>query len=241
MAQGPAFRNFDCGSEEWELYKEQLEQYFAANGVQPDMKRAVLINHCEAKTYKLLRDLCTPDAPASKTYDELCTLLSKHFTPPVVVHKERRYFLRAKREEDESLNDWAARLKNLASNCKMGNHLQHSLLLKFIDGLQGKAYDRICEEDESLIFERAYEIAVKYEPDSPRATGVFQIDRTKSGPNSKQGAAKRGMTTGLCLACNKPGHYRGHYRRDCRFKEYSHDSLVGGLIVGWLFSWGSVS
>ncbi|XP_062551357.1 uncharacterized protein LOC134216507 [Armigeres subalbatus] len=98
----------------------------------------------------------------------------------------------------------------------MGNHLQHSLLMKFVDGLDGKAYDRICEEDESLTFERAYEIAVKYEPDSIKVAGIFQIDQNKQGANRRQTTGNRGQPMGRCLACNR----QGHYKRDCRFKEY---------------------
>lgn len=222
MAQGSQFRCFDGETEEWELYKEQLEQHFAVNKVEEGMKKAVLINHCDARTYKLLRDLCTPKTPAEKTYKELCDLLSKHFTPPVVVHKERRSFMRAKRREDppESLNAWAARLKNLASNCKLGDHLQHDLLNKFVDGLEGKAYDRVCEEDESLTFERAYEIAVKYEPDEVKPVAVFQMGKAKPqserGRNIGPGKNSPGGNAARCLACNR----QGHFKRDCRFKDY---------------------
>lgn len=143
MAATASFRSFDADTEEWELYREQLEQFFAANKVEETLKRAVLINHLCSKTYKLLRDLCTPDQPKDKTYAELCKLLSTHFTPPVVVHKERRQFFRAKRHENghESVNEWIVRLKNLAANCKFGAEFQGNLTNKFIDGLEGKAYD----------------------------------------------------------------------------------------------------
>ncbi|XP_062542480.1 uncharacterized protein LOC134210451 [Armigeres subalbatus] len=163
MAQGTQFRCFDGETEEWELYKEQLEQYFAVSKVEEDMKKSVLINHCDSKTYKLLRDLCTPKTPAEKTYKELCDFLSKHFTPPVVS-------------------------------------------------------PRVCEEDESLTFEKAYEIAVKYETDEVKPSAVFHMGRGRN----ERGRAKlvaRNSSRGnelRCLACNQ----QGHFKRDCRFKEY---------------------
>ncbi|XP_065088844.1 uncharacterized protein LOC135710252 [Ochlerotatus camptorhynchus] len=221
MAQASRFRFFDGETEEWELYKEQLEQFFTANQIADNMKKAVLINHCEAKTYKLLRDLCTPNAPAEKTYVQLCELMSKHFTPPVVVHKERRNFMSARMRDDppESLNAWAARVKILESNCKLGDQLQHDLLNKFVDGLEGKAYDRICEEDEKLTFERAYEIAIKYEPEESKSAGIIQMGRGKHDfERGRSSGVKNstGVGDNRCLACNRVGHFK----RDCRFKEY---------------------
>lgn len=141
MATSTAFRPFDAEVEEWQLYREQLEQFFVSTKVGDDMKKSVLINHLSPKTYKLLRDLCTPDQPKDKSYDDLCEILTTHFTPPVVVHKERRMFFRARRHENghETVNQWIVRIKNLATNCKFGDALVHNLVNKFVDGLDGKA------------------------------------------------------------------------------------------------------
>ncbi|XP_038107827.1 uncharacterized protein LOC119766680 [Culex quinquefasciatus] len=222
MAQGPSFRCFDGDVDEWQAFREQLEQYFVACDVkEEEKKKAVLINHCEPKTYKLLRDLCMPKVPSAKKYDDLCDLFAKHFTPPVIVHKERRLFWRATRGTDppESVNAWAARVKNLASNCKMGDHLQHSLVDKFVDGLEGKAYERICEEDEKLTLEKALEIAVKYEPEEPRQSSLFQFQRGKHPAQRGRSVPEQktaGTDAGRCLVCNKPGHLAD----SCRYKNY---------------------
>ena len=63
---------FDGDSEDWPLYQEQLEQYFVANGVTRDeKKRAILLSVCGEKTYRVLRNLMTPDKPADKGFAEL--------------------------------------------------------------------------------------------------------------------------------------------------------------------------
>ncbi|XP_055604564.1 uncharacterized protein K02A2.6-like [Uranotaenia lowii] len=225
MAASLAFRHFDGESEEWELYKEQLEQYFVSNGVKEEVKKALLINQLSAKTYKLLRDLCTPDQPKDKSYADLCNLLSTHFTPPVIIHKDRRVFARAKRGENgsETVNEWIVRLKNLAASCKFGVHLQHNLVNKFIDGLDGKAYDRICEENENLTLERAQEIALKYEIESASQISHQYYVKGKSDvySNWKKKAdssqpPQRKRESMKCFACNESGHFW----RVCRFREY---------------------
>lgn len=219
-----SFRHFDAEEEEWELYKEQLEQYFVSNSIQEATKKAVLINHLSSKTYKLLRDLCTPTQPKDKTYVELCTLLSTHFTPPVIVHKERRIFSRAQRNQDgpETVNEWIARIKNLAANCRFGNYLPQALVNKFVDGLDGKAFDRICEEDDTLTLEKAQEIALKYEIDNTVALGHHYVKgssndtpRGKVKTDRQRGTARKDDYR--CFVCNKTGHMK----RECKFKDYT--------------------
>ncbi|XP_055623402.1 uncharacterized protein K02A2.6-like [Toxorhynchites rutilus septentrionalis] len=198
MAAGAAlFRTFDAEMEEWELYREQLEQFFVSNKVEDNMKK-----------------------PKDIEYVELCNMLTTHFTPPLVVHKERRLFFRAHRHENgnESVNQWIVRIRNLAANCKFGYSLQHNLVNKLVDGLEGKAFDRVCEEDEKLSLEKAQELALKYEVNEPLTplhfvkgiqTVNFKTRETKAEP-------WREASNGKCLACYKTGHFK----RDCRFKEY---------------------
>ncbi|XP_058448641.1 uncharacterized protein LOC131428612 [Malaya genurostris] len=218
------FRCFDAEVEEWELFREQLEQFYVANKIEENIKKAMLINHLCSKTYKLLRDLCTPDQPKDRSYAELCKLLSTHFTPPVVVHKERRCFFRAKRHENghEAVNEWIVRIKNLATNCKFGDTLQHNLVNKFIDGLEGKPFERICEEGGDLTLEKAQELALRYEVDTTEAPLNFvkRNNLNQSGANrykSNADAEKRNDRSNIkCFACAK----MGHYKKDCRFKDY---------------------
>lgn len=224
------FRSFDGETEEWELYCEQLEEFFVSNKIDESMKKSELINHLSARTYKLLRDLCTPDQPKDKTYKELCAALSLHFTPPVVVHKERRTFFRAQRGENgpEAVNDWIVRIKNLAANCKFGADLSHNLVNKFIDGLSGKAFDRICEETEALTLEKAQEIALKYETDVTSSTAINFVkgknqkleQKPKTKPmqmrNNNNYGKRPGGSTSRCFGCRR----EDHLYRDCPFKDY---------------------
>lgn len=56
MAANPAsFRKFEEDEEEWQLFKEQLEEWFKSAGVADDKKVSILINCLSVKTYNLVR------------------------------------------------------------------------------------------------------------------------------------------------------------------------------------------
>ena len=68
MANHGKLSEYDM-QEEWSEYIEILEFYFEANGVS-DKQRAILLSVCGSKTYKLIRNLTTPEKPADKTFTE---------------------------------------------------------------------------------------------------------------------------------------------------------------------------
>ena len=68
--------------EEWPLYAERLEQYFAPNGIDDaDRQRAILLSEIGACTYQTLRRLVTPLKPKEKSVDEILQMLTEHFDP----------------------------------------------------------------------------------------------------------------------------------------------------------------
>lgn len=211
-ANALSFRMFEEEVEEWELFKEQLEEFFKSAKVPAEGKVPVLVNCLKVPTYKLLRDLCTPARPSTKTYDELCILLGCHFTPTTVVHKERRIFFTATRGENgpEPVKMWLARIKRLSANCKFGDQLAHNLTNKFICGLTGKAFDRVCEEDEKVTLEKALALALKYDEEEKEAQPVNLLKKTQRPRADKE---PRGELK--CYACGAPGHVRSK----CRFRE----------------------
>ncbi|XP_017468657.1 PREDICTED: uncharacterized protein K02A2.6-like, partial [Rhagoletis zephyria] len=100
---------------------------------------------------------------ATKTYADLCKLLERHYSPPVIVFRERRSFFDARKTEGESVSKWFARVKRLAMECKFGNQLEQFVLNKFVTGCDGKVFERLCEEEEDLTLEKALKKAMATE------------------------------------------------------------------------------
>lgn len=63
--------HFDSNEEAWNSYIERFELFVDCNGISSAKKVSTLLTVVGHKTYSLLGDLCTPDKPNTKTYDEL--------------------------------------------------------------------------------------------------------------------------------------------------------------------------
>ena len=61
---------FNGLTETWKSYTERVKQYFAANEIANDKKVPALLAMMGRKTYSLLRNLTTPDDPATKGLDD---------------------------------------------------------------------------------------------------------------------------------------------------------------------------
>ena len=71
-----------AATEDWPQYVERLEFFLIANKVtEADMKRATLLSVIGPRTFKLLRNLLTPDKPGDKSYADLVKVLTDHFSP----------------------------------------------------------------------------------------------------------------------------------------------------------------
>ncbi|KAJ8973985.1 hypothetical protein NQ317_017360 [Molorchus minor] len=146
-------------TEDFNLYLERLEQYFIANFIEEDRRVAVLLTVIGSQTYKILRDLCDPVLPKDKTFEDICFL------------EKRIEFYEAKQNLTETINEWYARIKNLAIPCSFGSLLEEVLKDKFVTGLRrGKILDRLCEEEATKTMQELLEIAVKKEASAREQT-----------------------------------------------------------------------
>ena len=62
----------------------------------------------------------TPVKPDSKTFKELAETLQAHYEPKPLVIAERFYFHSRSQKPGESIGEFVAELRRLATNCKFG-------------------------------------------------------------------------------------------------------------------------
>lgn len=149
-------------------------------------KTATLLSCIGSEAYKVVHDMCTPALPSSKSFADLCSILKEYYEPHIVVFLERKAFYAAARKDTETIVEWLARIKRLASNCEFGDKLDFVILEKFATSLSGKSFDRVSEETiDELPLKKAVQLAVKYDKIKPTTvvqTVDFVSQKSKSRP-----------------------------------------------------------
>ena len=190
-------------------------------------------------TYGVLRDLCSPENPKEKTFEELCELLQQHFKPKRLEVAESHRFHRCCQEENESVSVYSARLRHLASIFNFGEFLTRSLRDQFVCGIRNSATrKKLLSEDRT--FQEALKVAIS---DEAAAKETLQVQQQVSQPvnsvskdfpvsplpafrgNSRQEFSSRQLprqnsasphqpTSYTCFSCGNADHTRAK----CKFR-----------------------
>ena len=133
---------FDRHKKEWPQYVERLGFFFTANGITADKKHAVFLSVVGVATYKVLRNLISPELPSEKSYNDLVgvleqhynsrtalqlwnsiTTLEQHYNPAPTEIVEWFKFYSCSRKPGESVTNFLAQLMLLATRCNYGDSL----------------------------------------------------------------------------------------------------------------------
>src|SRR5207253_8470355 len=125
-------------------YCERLDQYFIANDLvdKPEKQRAILITCIGGESYSLLRNICAPVTPASKSYAELIKLMKEHLSPKPLVIAERFHFHMRTQGDKESVAQFVALLKSLTEFCDFAAFRKDALRDRLVCGLRSTAIQK---------------------------------------------------------------------------------------------------
>ena len=139
---------FHGETDDWNVYREILDEFYRANGITGDDRVPVLISVIGKATYGTLRSLCHPTAPKDMPYEELCAVLARQYIPEIAIFRHRALFYRAEQQRGEGVKEWYARLKALSMECQFDAGLLEPLLIdRFVVGLApGPVQSRLFEE-----------------------------------------------------------------------------------------------
>ncbi|CAC5422535.1 unnamed protein product [Mytilus coruscus] len=204
----------------FEEYTERLEEYFLANEIDDDdKKRSIFLTVCGEKTYSLLRNLCAPAKPNTKTFDNLKEVLTDPLRPKPLIIAERYKFHQRKQESHEKVRDYLANLRKLADTCQFNAFLEEALRDRLVCGLCSKTIQRKLLSESELDLKKAFEIAVGIEA-AEKETNEFR--------NEVSTTHKVTMRSSECYRCGKSGHnadscfYKNSRCHEC--KEIGHIS-----------------
>lgn len=248
-------REFDAQNSDWTIYKRRLENYFIVNGIKDNAKkRAILLNALNEEAYKLMYSLCIPSMPETKTYEQLVKNFDEHFKISESPLVARSKFFEAFRNEHESVNEWAARVRSLAIQCEFDAAIIDMMLRdRFIMGFgKGAVQSKLFKEKVSSSFSTVIGLAVtemaadgtsgvardcqslvKQEPgihllSSGRRHHIRQPTASSSASTSSSTQHEApGGTLEKCKCCGRGNHST----KRCRYRKYTCDlcQVVGHL------------
>lgn len=216
---------FDNTTDQWQSYKERLEQFVAANDVADEKRVPVLLSVIGGRTYELLRTLTAPQRPAEKTFEELCTVLENHLAPRPLVIAERFRFHKRHQRKDENVSDFCVAIQKLAEHCQFGTTLSDTLRDRLVCGLASEQIQRRLLTETELTYERAKAIALAAETatkdavelrkpmPTAAAENVNKLKACRSHPHTT-GATSKPSAALLCTRCGR----NNHEQSSCYFK-----------------------
>ena len=167
-------------TETWKSYTERVKQYFAANEIANDRKVPALLAMMGGKTYSLLRNLTTPDDPATKAYDDIVKLLDNHLSPKPLVIAERFRFHKRDQNEGESIPVYVAELRKLSEHCDFKANLSDALRDRLVCGIKNANIQKRLLSESDLKLDKAIEIATAMETAARDAVELRQPHRPDS-------------------------------------------------------------
>lgn len=227
MATHGSLGEFDHRTGDWKSYVERAQQYFAANDVESaGKKRAILLSSVGNKTYRIIKDVLAPDAPAEVTFANI-EKMTKHFQPPPSEIVQRFQFHTRVRQPHESVATYIAQLKQIAEHCKFGDTARINEMLRdrLVCGIANEKWQQRLLAEEELTYDQArkqllsLEAAEKGLRDLAGDKSIHSVQRTSNSarsrqqrrnPSAQQSSQPRDM---VCTHCGGP-----HDPSTCRFK-----------------------
>jgi len=117
---------FDSRQMQWTSYAEHMEEYLLANGDDNEMRKVAILLSTVGE-HQLLGDLCAPDKPNTKTFEELVEKLKNHLQPAPTMIAETYLFHQRSQQKGETVFKYFAALQRLAKNCKFENFIEQVL------------------------------------------------------------------------------------------------------------------
>ena len=225
---------------QWTSYTERMEEYLLAYGVEDGRKKvAVLLSTVGEPTYELLRDLCSPEKPNTKSFEDLVKLLKNHLQPKPTVIAECYKFHQRNQLSRETATTYIAELRKLTKTCDYADFLEQALRDKFVCRLASEEIKKELLKQKELTFTQACTTAISMEAAS-KESSLMGETKDRGVHYLKNRTQRRGRPPPRsekpeCHRCGKKGHEpsqcrflqaichncqgRGHIKAACRSKK----------------------
>lgn len=115
-----------------------MEFYFEAKGItDANKQRAIFLTKIDAEAYAVVRKVCAPAKPKDVTLIEIIKKVDEYIKPKANVTVLRSRFRERIQDEKESVTQYVAALRNLATECKFASE-NEAINDQLLSGIQDK-------------------------------------------------------------------------------------------------------
>ena len=214
----------------------------ATDADQRNIRKVALFLSCIGQDgYRLLKAYLAPNAPNTRTYDELQQCIRNNLAPQTSAISESYKLSQIKQATSESLPLFMSRVKLSATKCAFGDSYDRMARDRFICGLRSEKLRAHLINDNNLqTSQQALERAIARE-NSETAAHSMNVNKvsqnkyydrsrrnqyspnTQNQSNQKFQGDRRGDNVIVCTKCTLRGHKAPDCRTKCRYcKERFH-------------------
>ncbi|KAI4904821.1 hypothetical protein NFI96_009209 [Prochilodus magdalenae] len=185
-----------------------------------------------AKTFSLLTDLLAPKKLSDCTLEDLLKALREFYVPKKNVLSERYSFRVRKQQNGETVAEYVAALKGLATTCEFGEKLDEQLRDQLVYGISSKELRTkllSAAYGEKLKWAKVMDIVHNFESTTSSLKTIQQTPLRTDSVSSYKGKAharqkeperkqrpKRSGGDDVCYRCQREGHSPAN----CRYKDF---------------------
>lgn len=220
---------FDSTKHDFRAWVTKYDAYASLNKITDDTDKVNLfLSALTTETTALLRTLCTPDEPTTKTIKELKDKLQNHLDPKPSKRMERVKFRERFQTDEETIPEYVAALKQLSTHCEFAN-LEEEIIDQLCLGAKEKAIRVKLGTMKTLTYSDCIETATVMERSAKDANRVPAgstptINYAKGNSNSarqqQMGDSRQGDKARRCWRCGR----KNHLPSDCFFKDKTCNS-----------------
>ena len=205
-------QEFRPESDSIKSYLQKVTLYFEANEIDAKKQVAVLLSSIGAPIYTLLSDLLAPATPGEKSLEAISKALLDHFEPKRSIITERFHFHKRDQTATESIAQYDAALRKLATHCEFKGNLEETLRDRFVCGLRHEAIQRRLLAETTLTYPKVLEIARGMES-ADKDSKSFKKTDTINAIRPRPANSNRQFES--CYRCGRSNHNAAN----CKFKE----------------------